>query len=97
MSRAGFERLDSMITREYEHRGYSAARAEAIGRATAGKVANIRHKRYGVPAEVREQRKCIKSRMHGRTFDTRHEANTAFREAVEDCAELARKRRARAR
>ena len=95
MSRAGFDHLDSRIAREYESRGYSAARAEAIGRATAGKVANIRHKRYGVPAEVREQRKCIKDRMHGRTFDTRHEANVAFREAVEDCAKVARKRRSR--
>lgn len=44
MSRKSFEALDRKITREYERKyGYSVKQAEAIGRATAGKIANAKH------------------------------------------------------
>lgn len=40
MSRASFNRLKNKVARSYEKKGYSPARAQKIGRATAGKVAN---------------------------------------------------------
>lgn len=39
MSRKGFNKLKGKITREYEAEGVPKAKAEYIGRATAGKVA----------------------------------------------------------
>lgn len=39
MSEAGFKRLKGKVAREYEKKGYSRARANRIGAATAGKVA----------------------------------------------------------
>lgn len=41
----GFKGLESRVTREYRRKGYSPKRARAIGRATAGKVANLKRRR----------------------------------------------------
>lgn len=45
MSRASFNRLSRKVTREYEKKGYSKKTAERYGRATAGKVANEKHRK----------------------------------------------------
>lgn len=36
----GFKGLEERVTREYRRKGYAPGRARAIGKATAGKVAN---------------------------------------------------------
>lgn len=43
MSRA-YEKLARHIAREYRAKGFSAARAKYIGRATAGEVATRKHR-----------------------------------------------------
>ena len=92
MASEGFERLDRKIAREYEARGYSTRRAEAIGRATAGKVANIHHKRYGTPASVRRAQSCVSEEMRGQRFGSREAQQEAFADAVRRCNEVQRSR-----
>jgi hypothetical protein len=97
MSQASFDRLEHRIEREYEAKGYSAARAEEIGRATAGKTAHKRWAKNGLPAEVKRQRSCIKHGLAGRSFDNRREQQSAFVEVVKDCARQERERQRRRR
>ena len=40
--RTGFGALSGKVTREYERKGYSKAKASKIGHATAGKVARAK-------------------------------------------------------
>lgn len=92
MASKGFKRLDRKITREYLDKGFGRSRAEAIGRATAGKVANMRHKRHGVPAGVRRAQSCVSREMKGRTFDSREAQQEAFAETVRRCNEAQRQK-----
>jgi DNA-binding transcriptional regulator YdaS (Cro superfamily) len=45
MSRRGFNKLKRSVSAEYRRKGYSAKRADYIGRATAGKVARQKKRR----------------------------------------------------
>ena len=92
MSMAGFNRLDHEITDQYLAKAYSRAAAEHIGRATAGRVANARHRKYGVPPKVRRAQSCVSREMKGRKFESREAQQEAFADAVHTCKERERKR-----
>ena len=87
MSQASFDRLERKVAQEYRGKGYSAARAERIGQATAGKVAHRKWAKSGkVPAAVKRQRDCVREGMEGRKFANRHEQQAHFGRVVKDCA-----------
>jgi hypothetical protein len=47
VSRASFNKLKNKVATDYRKKGYSASRARQIGQATAGKVANAKHRKKG--------------------------------------------------
>ena len=86
-----FSALQSHVAQQYRAKGYSAAKAAAIGTAVAGRVATIRHRKYGNPPAVERRQACMRRELRGRTFASREAQRRAFTKTVRDCAEQAKR------
>ena len=86
-----FSALQSRVAGEYRARGYSAERARKIGTAVAGRVATIRHRKYGNPPAVERRQACMRRELGGRTFGSREAQRRAFTAATHNCAEQAKR------
>lgn len=91
MSRASFDRLENRVAAEYRAKGYSAARAERIGRATAGKTAHRKWAKHGLPKEVRDQRACVRRGLAAASYEGPAQWKRTFGEVTARCAEKARR------
>ncbi len=86
-----FSALQSHVAQQYRAKGYSAVRAAAIGTAVAGRVATIRHRKYGNPPAVERRQACMRRELGGRTFGSREAQRRAFAASVHHCAEQAKR------